>query len=266
MGRRDERRLARRALVMDTAMEILAEGGLGALTIPKLARAMGASVGGLYRYFPSKEAIFVALQERAIDAFAQAQREAVSAAEAQLTGASQEVQALVRAMVAFKAFLDEAERAPTQHALIDAFLSAPTATLSEALARAIDDYMAPIVSYCDGLLEAASDIGCSRRETHLRARMCFGQLPWPDHFRKRDRIQAPCCASMPCADAFSCALSRLGSASGDPRRGARLPRRRLSEARPHPREVASTRASIRTLWQVKGRLHHAASPQSLEDT
>ena len=192
MGRRDERRLARRALVMDTAMEILAEGGLGALTIPKLARAMGASVGGLYRYFPSKEAIFVALQERAIDAFAQAQREAVSAAEAQLTGASQEVQALVRAMVAFKAFLDEAERAPTQHALIDAFLSAPTATLSEAQARAIDDYMAPIVSYCDGLLEAASDIGVlSTGDPSARTHVLWAALHGLDHFRKRDRIQAP---------------------------------------------------------------------------
>ena len=40
-------------------MEILADGGIEALTIPRLAERMDASVGGLYRYFPSKVHLLV---------------------------------------------------------------------------------------------------------------------------------------------------------------------------------------------------------------
>ena len=108
--RRDDRRERRRALLLDTAMEILVEGGLEALTIPRLAERMDASVGGLYRYFPSKEAIFVALQERAIDGYAQAQRDAVSGVEARHAGLDEVTMALIRVVASFGVLLTAAER------------------------------------------------------------------------------------------------------------------------------------------------------------
>ncbi|MDP6943411.1 MAG: helix-turn-helix domain-containing protein [Myxococcota bacterium] len=177
-------------LLLDTAMEILVEGGLEALTIPRLAERMDASVGGLYRYFPSKEAIFVALQERAIDAFAQAQREAVSAAEARACGLGDGTRALLRVLAAFHAFLEQAERAPAHHALVDAFLSAPAPTLSDAQARAIDTYLTPVLGVCaEHLAQAAVEGALGPGDALVRTHVLWAALHGLDHFRKRDHIQ-----------------------------------------------------------------------------
>ena len=192
MGRRDERRERRRALLLDTAMEILGEGGLDALTIPRLAERMGASVGGLYRYFPSKEAIFVALQERAIDAYSKAQGDAAEVAETWSSGLSVGGRALARVVGAFHAFLRQAEQAPAQHALVDAFLSAPSPTLSEAQARAIDAYLTPLLEACAEHLEGATAAGAlAPGDALVRTHVLWAALHGLDHFRKRDRIQPP---------------------------------------------------------------------------
>src|SRR5262245_20247323 len=42
-----------RAHLLDTARALLAEGGLDALTLPKLAQAAGVSVPTVYRHFPT---------------------------------------------------------------------------------------------------------------------------------------------------------------------------------------------------------------------
>jgi AcrR family transcriptional regulator len=179
MGRRDERREERRNLLLDSAMEILAEGGVEALTIPRLAQRMEASVGGLYRYFPSKEAIFVALQERAI---ARADRRAAEATPA--------IQSLARVIAAFHALLDLATEAPTQHALVDAFLSAPSPTLSDAQARDIEAYLTPVLTRCAAQLETASASGAlSVADGMVRTHLLWAALHGLSHFRKRDRIQ-----------------------------------------------------------------------------
>ncbi len=171
-------------------MEILAEGGIEALTIPRLAERMDASVGGLYRYFPSKEAIFVALQQRAIDAFAEAQRLAVDRVDGQACGASEAVTALTRAAAAFHAYLEAAEEAPTQHALVDAFLSAPAPTLSDDQARAVDSHLGPVLGTCAEALEAAARVGAlTDGDSLVRTHVLWAALHGLGHFRKRDRIQ-----------------------------------------------------------------------------
>ena len=54
---------------MTAALEILTEEGVAGVTIAAVARRINASVGGLYRYYPTKNAIFEALQIHALDAF-----------------------------------------------------------------------------------------------------------------------------------------------------------------------------------------------------
>jgi AcrR family transcriptional regulator len=190
MGRRDERREERRNLLLDSAMEILAEGGVEALTIPRLAQRMDASVGGLYRYFPSKEAIFVALQERAIDAFATLQEDAIARADRRAAEATPAIQSLARVIAAFHALLDLATEAPTQHALVDAFLSAPSPTLSDAQARDIEAYLTPVLTRCAAQLETASASGAlSVADGMVRTHLLWAALHGLSHFRKRDRIQ-----------------------------------------------------------------------------
>jgi AcrR family transcriptional regulator len=52
-----------RALLIDTARTLLAEGGLEALTLPKLAQAAGVSVPTVYRHFPTLDDLFRAFLE-----------------------------------------------------------------------------------------------------------------------------------------------------------------------------------------------------------
>lgn len=50
--------------ILDTAESILGTEGMGALTMQRLAKDLGFTVGATYRYFESKEAIVAALQRR----------------------------------------------------------------------------------------------------------------------------------------------------------------------------------------------------------
>ncbi|PHJ56559.1 TetR family transcriptional regulator [Nostoc linckia z18] len=59
-----ERGLRRRDLILDTAADLLAEGGPEAINTNALAERAGISVGSVYQYFSNKEAILTALGER----------------------------------------------------------------------------------------------------------------------------------------------------------------------------------------------------------
>ncbi|MEZ6185906.1 MAG: helix-turn-helix domain-containing protein, partial [Planctomycetota bacterium] len=83
MGVRQERREARTRELLDAAMELLVAEGLKGLTIGALAQQVDAAVGAIYRYFPSKTALLVALQLRAIEEL----RREVEAALARVDGA-----------------------------------------------------------------------------------------------------------------------------------------------------------------------------------
>jgi AcrR family transcriptional regulator len=52
-----------RALLLDTARTLLVEGGLDALTLPKLAQAAGVSAPTVYRHFPTLDDLFRAFLE-----------------------------------------------------------------------------------------------------------------------------------------------------------------------------------------------------------
>src|SRR5437867_4150451 len=68
MAKRIERRASMRETVLRAAMETLTTEGFEALTIAGLAARIGVSVGGLYRYYPGKDAILLALQKEALAA------------------------------------------------------------------------------------------------------------------------------------------------------------------------------------------------------
>lgn len=53
----------RRQLILDTASELLSEGGYAALSIRALAKRAGISLGLLYYYFADKHAVFAALMQ-----------------------------------------------------------------------------------------------------------------------------------------------------------------------------------------------------------
>lgn len=57
---RTAQKLAARQRILDAVLDLVAEGALTEITVPDVARRSGASVATIYRYFPSKDALFEA--------------------------------------------------------------------------------------------------------------------------------------------------------------------------------------------------------------
>lgn len=66
-GARERNRLARHRAYLRAALVVVFREGLEALTMQRLAREVGASVGSVYTYFPSKGALVAEVQREAID-------------------------------------------------------------------------------------------------------------------------------------------------------------------------------------------------------
>lgn len=64
---RARRRDANHARILDAAMELVAQGGLEALSMARLAEAADYTAGALYRYFPGKDALLAALVGQVLD-------------------------------------------------------------------------------------------------------------------------------------------------------------------------------------------------------
>jgi AcrR family transcriptional regulator len=62
----EQLRSVRTRELLATASRIIAAQGLGALTMQRVATDDGCSIGSLYRYFPSKDALLVELQREAV--------------------------------------------------------------------------------------------------------------------------------------------------------------------------------------------------------
>lgn len=63
-----------RPLLLDAALDLIAEDGVAALTYETLAARTGISKGGLLYHFPNKEALLEALTERLVERYAEARR------------------------------------------------------------------------------------------------------------------------------------------------------------------------------------------------
>jgi AcrR family transcriptional regulator len=51
---------ATRQLILDAVLDLVADGNLTEISVPDVARRSGASVATIYRYFPTKDALFEA--------------------------------------------------------------------------------------------------------------------------------------------------------------------------------------------------------------
>jgi AcrR family transcriptional regulator len=69
-GRREQNRISRTRLILDTAFTIVTQEGFDALTMQRLADQTDAAIGAVYRYFPSKSALVAEVQRAAIDRLA----------------------------------------------------------------------------------------------------------------------------------------------------------------------------------------------------
>src|SRR3990170_807463 len=80
-SRTEDAKLARRTAILVAARRVLARRGLRGTTVGDIAREAEVAVGTLYLYFPSKSAVFAALQDLLFDTIDAAVRNAALPAD-----------------------------------------------------------------------------------------------------------------------------------------------------------------------------------------
>ncbi len=190
MGRRGPKPAWSTEEILDNAMALIVSDSLEALTLSALARRLGTSPSALYRYYDNKEALLVALQLQAIAAYEAELRRALADAAPLLAARTPDVAVLQRILIVFGHYLEHAVQRPAHHRLIDAFVSAPYAVLSDEHARAVDAQLSGVLELCCGvLMDAASQGVLSPGDPLQRTYVLWTALHGLDHFRKCDRIQ-----------------------------------------------------------------------------
>jgi len=140
-------RQARAAVTLDAIFEatvqVLLAEGLHRLTTTRVAERAGLSVGTLYQYFPHKQALLYALNERYLDIVAERVEQACR--DRQGASTSEMVAGLVTAYWQAKT-----ERRAVTRALYQSVVELDNAALVEAFARRVDAAtIAMLGSACD---------------------------------------------------------------------------------------------------------------------
>ena len=167
---RQERSRATVEAILDAAARVFAGLGYAATTTNKVAARAGVSIGSLYEYFPSKDALLVALVERHMSAGEEILSAAIPALDALRLPPRQPlggvVEAIVRTMVEFHAhdralhrvLFEEAPLPPALRARMTGIEWAVAARIAEAVrghpeirVRDVDLAAAVVVQAVEGL-------------------------------------------------------------------------------------------------------------------
>ncbi|MGP4086704.1 TetR/AcrR family transcriptional regulator [Streptomyces sp. KR55] len=95
-----------KAALVATALEVIAEQGVNALSVAEVARRAGVSSAAPYRHFPSRQALLIACAVAAAHQLASELRQAISAAE-QASDEFDPVEATAAAATAYTRFAAE---------------------------------------------------------------------------------------------------------------------------------------------------------------
>ena len=79
MGKREERREARRAAILEAGLQLVLEDGYERASVERIAAKVGIARGTFYLYFEDKEALFRALAERLYQPMVQVLEETATA-------------------------------------------------------------------------------------------------------------------------------------------------------------------------------------------
>jgi AcrR family transcriptional regulator len=158
-----------------------------------VARELGTSVSGLYRYVEGLEQLIVALQRRAIEGYRKGLLHAIDTAACDSLAPEDPKRAALRHVVtSFGYYAKHAERHPTRHRLLGAFLSEPSTVLSDDAARSVDTTLGQVIAISAASLTAARETGAlAEGDDEQRTYVLWAGLHGLDQFRKRDRIQPP---------------------------------------------------------------------------
>ncbi|MFP6684270.1 MAG: helix-turn-helix domain-containing protein [Polyangiaceae bacterium] len=176
--------------LLDAATELIAIDGFRVLSMSAVARRLGTSVSGLYRYVGGLEELVVALQKRAIEQYRDGLNRAIAALdEDEATPSDPATFALRRVVTSFGYYSEHGETHPASHRLLAAFISEPSVILSSGAARSVDATLAGVIAINAAILTAAREAGAlSEGDDVQRTYLLWASLHGLGQFRKRDRI------------------------------------------------------------------------------
>ena len=179
--RRQRKRAQKMNRFIDLALVLVQEGGLNNLTMPKLADRADVAVGGLYRYFASKEVLQVALQARCAESYIAFLNEYL---KSQPT--ADDLDCIVSYANSLNAF---AEAYPVEHSLLDGALSNPVALLDDTEAIAVDRILRDALHPIAAAFKRAEERGIiSEGNPWQRTYAIWAAMHGVGHFKKRDRF------------------------------------------------------------------------------
>ena len=180
MGRREERRRARQGEAVVHALALYREGGYSGLTMATLAERMGASVGGLYRYFPSKADLVVALQHEALSRFMVHMIDALEHVNAPW----ERVTTVAQSWASFRS------AAPVEFKLLNDAVAESERQLDDDRAKDVDAQVSEVLEVLANELRDAANKGAIKPGPSLtRAYMLWASLHGLEQLRKRDSRQ-----------------------------------------------------------------------------
>ncbi len=169
--------------ILEAATQVVAAGGLDALSMVKLADAVDYTPGALYRYFDSKDALLASLVQRILDDLRGALHGAVAALPPRTSP-------LARVVVLVQAYRDFARREPHRFGLLALTMAEPRVLLedrshAQAVATAVVAALEPMAS---GLADAALAGLLSPGDTTERTLCLFAMLHGLLQFPKLARV------------------------------------------------------------------------------
>lgn len=217
--RRARKFAAKREAVLDAAMAIVIADGLAGLTLGKVAKALDVAVGGLYRYFPSKEELVVGLQVRAIARFG----ERLDAHVPAHPRSSGPVVVLRHVLAPFYFYARNALDDADEHRLMDVMLSNLDPSLSDAQAHDVELVLGPVLARAQASLDAAAEAGAlAPGDSRARTLLLWSGTHGLGHLRSRDRLEAAAHRSDALLDAlFESLLIGFGAEPKHARQAAR---------------------------------------------
>ncbi len=164
-------------------MQLVAEGGLDALSMQRLAHQVDYTAGALYRYFPSKDAILSRLVARTLDEVDRA----LQAQLARLPKRATPLQRIAALALGYRLF---AQQHPNRFSLLTMTLAVPHILLTDPADAqpVIDKIMGAMQPLALALHDAAQARQLSGGDTVERALCVFASLQGALMLRKQAQI------------------------------------------------------------------------------
>ncbi len=178
---RQRTRALRGEEILEAARDLVVAEGVEAVTLQRVAKALGYVPAALYRYYPSKEALMAALLGRAVAQLGSALQDAVTAFDARLAGDNVPAgtAALGRVWLCVETFLAWAQGAPHQATLVALGMADPRVLVpQQELALGVFAHAASGVGVLVGAMQDAMDQGslAARQPAPVAALLLVGAV------------------------------------------------------------------------------------------